>query len=166
MFVCVPQWTSRIFFYGKFKKSFFFVCSLCCHHLLSSNETSKMRCCYYFCKSIGSYCMCLYNVLCVCMIIIIFSFTYLLSREELAYEMLALEPRASDDETLESEASLGTADSSENLNCESEGAASSRTGRMTLLYTCLLLHIVFHWKINSGYTHTISLLFPQKDPWF
>uniref|UniRef100_F6SHT7 Vacuolar protein sorting-associated protein 29 n=1 Tax=Xenopus tropicalis TaxID=8364 RepID=F6SHT7_XENTR len=43
-------------------------------------------------------------------------------KEELAYEMLALEPRASDDETLESEASLGTADSSENLNCESEGA--------------------------------------------
>uniref|UniRef100_A0A8C5QW47 Myosin IXA n=1 Tax=Leptobrachium leishanense TaxID=445787 RepID=A0A8C5QW47_9ANUR len=41
-------------------------------------------------------------------------------KEELAYEMLALEPRASDDETLESEASLGTADSSENLNYESE----------------------------------------------
>ncbi|XP_075064447.1 unconventional myosin-IXa isoform X3 [Mixophyes fleayi] len=50
-------------------------------------------------------------------------------KEELAYEMLALEPRASDDETLESEASLGTADSSENLNCESEGAASSRKER-------------------------------------
>ncbi|XP_063782568.1 unconventional myosin-IXa isoform X2 [Pseudophryne corroboree] len=50
-------------------------------------------------------------------------------KEELAYEMLALEPRASDDETLESEASLGTADSSENLHCESEGAASSRTER-------------------------------------
>ncbi|XP_040269613.1 unconventional myosin-IXa isoform X1 [Bufo bufo] len=50
-------------------------------------------------------------------------------KEELAYEMLALEPRASDDETLESEASLGTADSSENLNCESEGAASIRAER-------------------------------------
>ncbi|XP_056428770.1 unconventional myosin-IXa isoform X2 [Hyla sarda] len=51
-------------------------------------------------------------------------------KEELAYEMLALEPRASDDETLESEASLGTADSSENLNCESEGAASIRSERV------------------------------------
>uniref|UniRef100_A0A8B9LK39 Myosin IXAb n=1 Tax=Astyanax mexicanus TaxID=7994 RepID=A0A8B9LK39_ASTMX len=40
-------------------------------------------------------------------------------KEELTYEMLALEPRASDDEMLESEASIGTADSSENLmkNC-------------------------------------------------
>ncbi|KAM3925010.1 unconventional myosin-IXa isoform 2-T2 [Leptodactylus fuscus] len=54
-------------------------------------------------------------------------------KEELAYEMLALEPRASDDETLESEASLGTADSSENLNCESEGAASIRSDRALVL---------------------------------
>ncbi|KAM4746861.1 unconventional myosin-IXa isoform 2-T2 [Rhinophrynus dorsalis] len=54
-------------------------------------------------------------------------------KEELAYEMLALEPRASDDETLESEASLGTADSSENLNCESEGALSFRTERSIAL---------------------------------
>uniref|UniRef100_A0AAY4E4Z7 Unconventional myosin-IXa-like n=1 Tax=Denticeps clupeoides TaxID=299321 RepID=A0AAY4E4Z7_9TELE len=45
-------------------------------------------------------------------------------KEELTYEMLSLEPRASDDETLESEASIGTADSSENLNLECEGAAS------------------------------------------
>ncbi|CAH2273279.1 unconventional myosin-IXa isoform X1 [Pelobates cultripes] len=50
-------------------------------------------------------------------------------KEELAYEMLALEPRASDDETLESEASLGTADSSENLNYESEGAVPTRAER-------------------------------------
>uniref|UniRef100_A0A8C3RUG5 Myosin IXA n=1 Tax=Chelydra serpentina TaxID=8475 RepID=A0A8C3RUG5_CHESE len=42
-------------------------------------------------------------------------------KEELTFEMLALEPRASDDETLESEASIGTADSSENLNFDSEG---------------------------------------------
>ncbi|XP_072321538.1 unconventional myosin-IXAa isoform X2 [Eucyclogobius newberryi] len=41
-------------------------------------------------------------------------------KEELTFEMLALEPRASDDETLESEASIGTADSSENLNVDSE----------------------------------------------
>ncbi|KAM9313161.1 unconventional myosin-IXa [Gastrophryne carolinensis] len=54
-------------------------------------------------------------------------------KEELAYEMLALEPRASDDETLESEASLGTAESSENLNCESEGAVSIRTERALAL---------------------------------
>ncbi|XP_076431503.1 unconventional myosin-IXa isoform X11 [Peromyscus maniculatus bairdii] len=41
-------------------------------------------------------------------------------KEELTFEMLILEPRASDDETLESEASIGTADSSENLNMDSE----------------------------------------------
>lgn len=53
----------------------------------------------------------------------------LLGREELTFEMLTLEPRASDDETLESEASIGTADSSENLNCDSEGAISDRSGK-------------------------------------
>ncbi|XP_072528322.1 unconventional myosin-IXAb isoform X7 [Salminus brasiliensis] len=45
-------------------------------------------------------------------------------KEELTYEMLALEPRASDDEMLESEASIGTADSSENLMAEQDGATS------------------------------------------
>ncbi|MGH0165603.1 UNVERIFIED_CONTAM: hypothetical protein FKN15_049267 [Acipenser sinensis] len=49
-------------------------------------------------------------------------------KEELTFEMLALEPRASDDETLESEASIGTADSSENLNVDSEGATSDMSG--------------------------------------
>ncbi|XP_048473063.1 unconventional myosin-IXAa isoform X2 [Rhincodon typus] len=48
-------------------------------------------------------------------------------KEELTFEMLALEPRASDDETLESEASIGTADSFENLNMDSEGAVSERS---------------------------------------
>uniref|UniRef100_A0AAR2KR15 Myosin IXA n=1 Tax=Pygocentrus nattereri TaxID=42514 RepID=A0AAR2KR15_PYGNA len=47
-------------------------------------------------------------------------------KEELTYEMLALEPRASDDEMLESEASIGTADSSENLMAEQEGATSEK----------------------------------------
>ena len=42
--------------------------------------------------------------------------------------MLSLEPRASDDETLESEASIGTADSSENLNLDSEGGTSDFSG--------------------------------------
>uniref|UniRef100_A0A8D0GZ61 Myosin IXA n=1 Tax=Sphenodon punctatus TaxID=8508 RepID=A0A8D0GZ61_SPHPU len=51
-------------------------------------------------------------------------------KEELTFEMLALEPRASDDETLESEASIGTADSSENLNFDSEGAISDRSGEL------------------------------------
>jgi len=51
-----------------------------------------------------------------------------LCREELTFEMLALEHRASDDETLESEASIGTADSSENLNVDSEGATSDFSG--------------------------------------
>ncbi|XP_075392268.1 unconventional myosin-IXa isoform X11 [Tenrec ecaudatus] len=48
-------------------------------------------------------------------------------KEELTFEMLVLEPRASDDETLESEASIGTADSSENLNMEAEGALSEKS---------------------------------------
>ncbi|KAM6973365.1 unconventional myosin-IXAb [Aplochiton taeniatus] len=46
-------------------------------------------------------------------------------KEELTYEMLILEPRASDDETLESEASIGTADSSENITLDPEGATSN-----------------------------------------
>ncbi|XP_075620925.1 unconventional myosin-IXa isoform X2 [Balearica regulorum gibbericeps] len=54
-------------------------------------------------------------------------------KEELTYEMLTLEPRASDDETLESEASIGTADSSENLNFDSEGAVSDRSERSVAL---------------------------------
>ena len=49
-------------------------------------------------------------------------------REELTFEMLSLEPRASDDETLESEASIGTADSSENVNLDSEGGTSDFSG--------------------------------------
>ncbi|XP_055010992.1 unconventional myosin-IXAa isoform X4 [Boleophthalmus pectinirostris] len=53
-------------------------------------------------------------------------------KEELTFEMLALEPRASDDETLESEASIGTADSSENLNVDSEGLSDlSERGPLT-----------------------------------
>ncbi|XP_042332591.1 LOW QUALITY PROTEIN: unconventional myosin-IXa [Sceloporus undulatus] len=54
-------------------------------------------------------------------------------KEELTFEMLALEPRVSDDETLESEASIGTADSSENLNFDSEGAISDRSDRSLAL---------------------------------
>ncbi|XP_054900866.1 unconventional myosin-IXAa isoform X5 [Poeciliopsis prolifica] len=50
-------------------------------------------------------------------------------KEELTVEMLTLEPRASDDETLESEASIGTADSSENLNVDSEEAISDFSER-------------------------------------
>ncbi|XP_034444806.1 unconventional myosin-IXAa-like isoform X2 [Hippoglossus hippoglossus] len=45
-------------------------------------------------------------------------------KEELTYEMLILEPRVSDDETPESEASIGTADSSENITMETKGATS------------------------------------------
>ncbi|KAM9375295.1 unconventional myosin-IXa [Phaethornis superciliosus] len=54
-------------------------------------------------------------------------------KEELTFEMLTLEPRASDDETLESEASIGTADSSENLNFDSEGVISDRSERSVAL---------------------------------
>ncbi|XP_051808583.1 unconventional myosin-IXa-like isoform X9 [Acanthochromis polyacanthus] len=52
-------------------------------------------------------------------------------KEELTYEMLILEPRASDDETPESEASIGTADSSENITMETEGATSDPSDRGT-----------------------------------
>ncbi|XP_023201866.1 unconventional myosin-IXa-like isoform X4 [Xiphophorus maculatus] len=52
-------------------------------------------------------------------------------KEELTYEMLVLEPRASDDETPESEASIGTADSSENITMEMEGATSDPSERGT-----------------------------------
>uniref|UniRef100_A0A671X7H0 Myosin IXAb n=1 Tax=Sparus aurata TaxID=8175 RepID=A0A671X7H0_SPAAU len=50
-------------------------------------------------------------------------------KEELTYEMLILEPRASDDDTPESEASIGTADSSENITMETEGATSDPSER-------------------------------------
>ncbi|XP_066491078.1 unconventional myosin-IXa isoform X1 [Tiliqua scincoides] len=56
-------------------------------------------------------------------------------KEELTFEMLALEPRASDDETLESEASIGTADSSENLTVDSEGAISHSSEKSSALGT-------------------------------
>uniref|UniRef100_A0A8C9YZA7 Myosin IXA n=1 Tax=Sander lucioperca TaxID=283035 RepID=A0A8C9YZA7_SANLU len=54
-------------------------------------------------------------------------------KEELTFEILALEPRASDDETLESEASIGTADSSENLNVDIEGTVSDVSERGPVL---------------------------------
>ncbi|XP_041837164.1 unconventional myosin-IXAa isoform X3 [Melanotaenia boesemani] len=54
-------------------------------------------------------------------------------KEELTFEMLTLEPRASDDETLESEASIGTADSSENLNVDSEETISDFSERGPIL---------------------------------
>uniref|UniRef100_A0A674PN07 Myosin IXA n=1 Tax=Takifugu rubripes TaxID=31033 RepID=A0A674PN07_TAKRU len=47
-------------------------------------------------------------------------------KEELTYEMLILEPRTSDDDTPESEASFGTADSSENITLQ--GATSDLPG--------------------------------------
>uniref|UniRef100_A0A3B4FTR7 Unconventional myosin-IXa-like n=1 Tax=Pundamilia nyererei TaxID=303518 RepID=A0A3B4FTR7_9CICH len=53
-------------------------------------------------------------------------------KEELTYEMLILEPRASDDETPESEASIGTADSSENITMDTEGATSDPSDRGTI----------------------------------
>nr|XP_046249649.1 unconventional myosin-IXAa isoform X4 [Scatophagus argus] len=54
-------------------------------------------------------------------------------KEELTFEILTLEARASDDETLESEASIGTADSSENLNVDSEGTISDFSERAPVL---------------------------------
>lgn len=56
--------------------------------------------------------------------------------------MLTLEPRASDDETLESEASIGTADSSENLNVDSEGTISDFSGMQEII-TQLFMQMFF-----------------------
>lgn len=57
--------------------------------------------------------------------------------------MLSLEPRASDDETLESEASIGTADSSENLNVDSEGTFSDFSG----MAICTKSKFIFQFTI-------------------
>ena len=57
--------------------------------------------------------------------------------------MLSLEPRASDDETLESEASIGTADSSENLNVDSEGTFSDFSG----MALCTKSKFIFQFTI-------------------
>lgn len=70
-------------------------------------------------------------------------------REELTFEMLALEPRASDDETLESEASIGTADSSENLNFDSEGAISDRSGEQRPCSDKKMYVDCFVWILES-----------------
>lgn len=67
---------------------------------------------------------------------------FCLFREELTFEMLTLEPRASDDETLESEASIGTADSSENLNVDSEGTISDFSGMQEII-TQLFMQFFF-----------------------
>lgn len=56
--------------------------------------------------------------------------------------MLALEPSTSDDELLESEASIGTADSSENLIAEQEGATSEAWGNSPV--------VAMHVKWNNG----------------
>ncbi|XP_062849120.1 unconventional myosin-IXAb isoform X2 [Trichomycterus rosablanca] len=56
-------------------------------------------------------------------------------KEELTYEMLALEARTSDDEMLESEASIGTADSSENLLAEHEGATSEAWEMRSIMHS-------------------------------
>ncbi|XP_048828335.1 unconventional myosin-IXAb-like isoform X3 [Brienomyrus brachyistius] len=50
-------------------------------------------------------------------------------KEELTFDMLALEPRASDEETMESEASFVAAVSSENLDVVMEGAAMDLSER-------------------------------------
>uniref|UniRef100_A0AAZ3PVF3 Myosin IXAb n=1 Tax=Oncorhynchus tshawytscha TaxID=74940 RepID=A0AAZ3PVF3_ONCTS len=81
-------------------------------------------------------------------------------KEELTYEMLILEPRASDDETLESEASIGTADSSEKLNMDPEGAAFNPSGETgvcvvnTFLYHCVKILI----KSNQIYLYSPSYI--------
>lgn len=65
--------------------------------------------------------------------------------------MLSLEPRASDDETLESEASIGTADSSENLNVDSEGTISDFSG--TLLFRTVGNKLFkYYSKMNNDYS--------------
>uniref|UniRef100_A0A1A8HQX1 Myosin IXa-like 1 n=1 Tax=Nothobranchius kuhntae TaxID=321403 RepID=A0A1A8HQX1_NOTKU len=77
-------------------------------------------------------------------------------KEELTFEMLALEPRASDDETLESEASIGTADSSENLNVDSEETISDFSERGPGMTS--------QWPFRSdGKSHRRRTHYPQPD---
>ncbi|XP_037835725.1 unconventional myosin-IXAa isoform X2 [Kryptolebias marmoratus] len=77
-------------------------------------------------------------------------------KEELTVEMLTLEPRASDDETLESEASIGTADSSENLNVNSEETVSDFSERSPGLAS--------PWpRRNDGQSHRRHTHHPQPD---
>nr|XP_054588240.1 unconventional myosin-IXAa isoform X3 [Nothobranchius furzeri] len=77
-------------------------------------------------------------------------------KEELTFEMLALEPRASDDETLESEASIGTADSSENLNVDSEETISDFSERGPGMTS--------QWPLRSdGKSHRRRTHYPQPD---
>uniref|UniRef100_A0A674C7P6 Myosin IXA n=1 Tax=Salmo trutta TaxID=8032 RepID=A0A674C7P6_SALTR len=78
-------------------------------------------------------------------------------KEELTFEMLTLEQRASDDETLESEASIGTADSSENLNVDSEGATSDFSEREPTLAP------VARTKRSEGKSHRRRNLRRQPD---
>ncbi|XP_013857031.1 unconventional myosin-IXAa isoform X3 [Austrofundulus limnaeus] len=77
-------------------------------------------------------------------------------KEELTVEMLTLEPRASDDETLESEASIGTADSSENLNVDSEEPTSDFSERSPALTSLLP-------RRNDGQSHHRRARRPQPD---
>ncbi|XP_038856172.1 unconventional myosin-IXAa-like [Salvelinus namaycush] len=81
-------------------------------------------------------------------------------KEELTFEMLTLEQRASDDETLESEASIGTADSSENLNVDSEGATSDFSGPSEREPT---LAPVARTKRSEGKSHRRRNLRRQPD---
>lgn len=77
---------------------------------------------------------------------------FCLFREELTFEMLTLEPRASDDETLESEASIGTADSSENLNVDSEGTISDFSGMQEII-TQLFMQFFFLYIEGQNLTY-------------
>lgn len=89
---------------------------------------------YIYIESITNW-ACNLSFVCVCV-----------DREELTYEMLVLEPRASDDETPESEASIGTADSSENLTMQ--GATSDPSGACVCL--CLCVYMCYSGLILCG----------------
>ncbi|XP_077174229.1 unconventional myosin-IXa isoform X3 [Paroedura picta] len=78
-------------------------------------------------------------------------------KEELTFEMLVLEPRASDDETLESEASIGTADSIENLILDSEETISDKTERSSAFSSLKLI------KTNSTSSRSRRHLRKQPD---
>lgn len=65
--------------------------------------------------------------------------------------MLSLEPRASDDETLESEASIGTADSSENLCVDSEGTTSDFSGMSPISNICACSLLDLNGELSLKY---------------
>ena len=67
--------------------------------------------------------------------------------------MLILEPRVSDDETPESEASIGTADSSENITMETKGATSDPSGNCVCFSMFVCMRVCVYFWMYGKFSH-------------